>query len=212
MNLGMARADGSVALDPLFDVDVTEYTAEVEGDRNITINADASYPYATVKVAKTMIIADETLDLPRGGTSDPIELDSETTTTLVIQVTAEDGMTTREYTIAVKHLLSSDDRLKSLGIASASGNIALDPVFASTRTEYTAEVEGDVSITINAETTYPQATIQIAKTMIGESAPRFEERSASAASAEIDLNLDTTTTVVIRVTAEDGEAMEEYTS
>ena len=79
-----------------------------------------------------------------------------------------------------------DESLASLGIASASGSIALDPVFSDDETDYTAEVSGDLNVMISAEATHPQATVQIAKEAITEDTP---DVSGEVANAAIELNL-----------------------
>ena len=182
-----------------FDPAKEEYTVEVEGNLAIDLFAKATHDKAMIQIAGTSGI---------GQVSTRTQLNLRTTTTIVIEVTSEDGENTRAYTIAIKQLPSEDESLASLGIASASGSIELDPMFADNETDYTAEVSGDLSVTISAEATHPQATIQIAKAMIEETTPSF---SGESASATIDLNLRTTTTVVIRVIAEDGITMQDYT-
>ena len=205
-SLGIASASGSIELDPMFADDETDYTAEVAGDLSVTISAEATHPQATVQIAKEAITED-TPDVSGEVANATIELNLKTTTTVVIRVIAEDGITMQDYTIAVTRLPSEDESLASLGIASASGNIALVPVFADDETDYTAEVSGDLSVTISAEATHPQSTIQIAKGAIIGDIPSF---SGESASATIELNLKTTTTVVIRVIAEDGITMQDY--
>ena len=181
-----------------FDPAKEEYTVEVEGNLEIELSAKATHDQAMIQIAGTLGI---------GEVSTQTQLNLATTTTIVIEVTSENSENTRAYTIAIKRLPSEDESLASLGIASASGSIELDPMFADDETDYTAEVSSDLNVTINAEAAHPQATVQIAKEAITEDTPSF---SGESASATIELNLKTTTTVVIRVTAEDNTA-QDYT-
>ena len=206
-SLEIASASGSIELDPMFSEDETDYTAGVASDLSVTISAEAAHPQATIQIAKGAITED-TPSVSGEVANATIELNLRTTTTVIIRVTAQDEETAQDYIVAVTRLPSEDESLASLGIASASGSIALDPVFADDETDYTAEVSGDLSVTISAEATHPQSTIQIAKEAITGDTPNF---SGESASATIELNLKTTTTVVIRVIAEDGIIMQDYT-
>ena len=206
-SLEIASASGSIELDPMFSEDETDYTAGVASDLSVTISAGAAHPQATIQIAKGAITED-TPSVSGEVANATIELNLRTTTTVIIRVTAQDEETAQDYIVAVTRLPSEDESLASLGIASASGSIALDPVFADDETDYTAEVSGDLSVTISAEATHPQSTIQIAKEAITGDTPNF---SGESASATIELNLKTTTTVVIRVIAEDGIIMQDYT-
>ena len=207
-SLGIESASGNIALTPSFISTRTDYTAVVASDLSVTINAGAAHPQATVQIYRRT----STEDIPESDSGQvanaTIALNLITTTTVIIRVTAQDGETAQDYIVAITRLLSRDASLASLGIASASGSIALDPEFASTRTDYTAEVSGDLSVRISAGAAHSQATIQIAKGAIAGDTPSV---SGAVANAEIDLNLKTTTTVIIRVTAEDGETMQYYT-
>ena len=176
-----------------FDPATARYTAEVTGDQNVMVSAEAAHPQASIQIAGTSGV---------GQVSTRTQLNLAITTTIAIEVTSENGRNTRRYTIVVTRLPSMNVSLASLEIASASGSIALDPGFAADETGYTAEVADDLSVTISAEATHPQASVQIGNTPRGV--------SGEAANAAIDLNLKTTTTVIIRVTAEDNTA-QDYT-
>ena len=210
-SLGIISVESSEAVDLLpggFASTRIGYMAEVVGDLNIRITAEASYAQATIQIAKTMM---EEGTPSTGTASSTIGLDLDTTTTVVIRVTAQDGETMQEYTVAVKRLPNTDASLTNLEIVSAESNEAVGLLpggFAIDTTEYTAEVTSDLNIRITANASDDKATIQIAKTMIEEGTGT---PSTGTASSTIDLNLDTTTTVVIRVIAEDGQTMEDYT-
>ena len=185
-----------------FDPAIAEYTVEVEGNLAIDLIAKATHDQAMIQIAGTSGV---------GQVSTRTQLNLATTTTIVVEVTSEDGENTREYTVAVKRLPSADASLANIGIIGTVSRQSIDLLpagFASTRTDYTAVVSDDLNVTINAEVMHPQATIQIAKGAIAENTPSSSDELASTT---IDLNLKTTTTVVIRVIAEDGITMQDYT-
>ena len=185
-----------------FDPAIAEYTVEVEGNLAIDLIAKATHDQAMIQIAGTS---------GAGQVSTRTQLNLATTTTIAIEVTSEDRESTRAYTITVIRLPSKDASLTNIEIIDAESGqaVALLPAgFASTRTDYTAVVSDDLNVTINAEVMHPQATVQIAKEAIAENTPSFSDELASAT---IDLNLKTTTTVVIRVIAEDGIMMQDYT-
>ena len=138
--------------------------------------------------------------------SDRIPLREGGTTIITLVVTAQDGVTEREYIVAIDRLPSSEAALESIAITGESDPVSLNPTFGESTLNYTAEVSGDVDLTINTTATHKQATIQIAKTEISEDTPKMRGQ----ASVQIELNL-ITTTITLVVTAQDGIASQTYT-
>jgi PKD repeat protein len=132
---------GEVALDPAFDPDVTEYAAEVEfGVSSIAVTAEPGHPNATVDNS-----AAEGQALAVGGNA------------VTITVTAEDGATTKIYTVTVTRAVDiTEARLGSLAIDHG----ALQPVFDPDTLEYTASVLYAVeTITVTAQAAQEGATV-----------------------------------------------------
>ena len=78
----------------------------------------------------------------------PVALTAGAPTTITVTVTAEDRMTTAEYTVVVyrqREDLSEDATLSVLSLMDSDENmVTLAPTFLSDRTEYNARVGGDV--------------------------------------------------------------------
>ena len=149
---------------PGFDPDVTEYTIDpVNSDKeNIVIEATVSDPDATVSGTgtKTVQTGDNSFD---------------------VVVTAQDGTTTKTYTINVKKL-SSDSTLKDITVTSDPQG-TFGPAFDPAVTEYTYTAGPDVdSVTISATPTQDGAIV----------------------TGEGTYNPKETDTVELIVTAEDG--------
>ena len=149
---------------PGFDPDVTEYTIDpVNSDKeNIVIEATVSDPDATVTGTgtKTVQTGDNSFD---------------------VVVTAQDGTTTKTYTINVKKL-SSDSSLNGITVTSDPQG-TFEPTFDPAVTEYTYTAGPDVdSVTISATPNQDGAIV----------------------SGEGTYNPKDTDTVELIVTAEDG--------
>ena len=126
---------------PGFDPDTTEYTlSDVENDKT------------------SVIIAYETNNQYATATGDGEQNLSVGDNALKVTVTAQDGTTTKEYTINI-HRKSDDATLSSMTVTSDPAG-TLSPAFDPTKTEYTFSVDADEDeVTISAETTDGNATV-----------------------------------------------------
>ncbi|NIK78515.1 hypothetical protein FHS15_003653 [Paenibacillus castaneae] len=109
--------------------------------------------------------------------------------TFIVHVTAEDGITKKEYTVIVRRAQSSDAALSELTLS----GVTMNPTFDSGTLAYTANVASNVtSMTVTATKSDATATIN-----------------------ETDLGLKQLTvgenTFIVHVTAEDGITKKEYT-
>ncbi|MFC4303699.1 cadherin-like beta sandwich domain-containing protein, partial [Cohnella boryungensis] len=188
---GLTLSSGS--LSPSFASGTLNYTASVaNGVSSITVTPTTSENNATVKVNGTPVTsgsASGTIGLGVG--DNPI----------TVEVTAQDGTTTSEYTVTVTRAAapigggggvsrSNDTGLNGLTLSSGS----LSPSFASDTTSYKANVAHNVnSITLTSITTDRYATVKVNGTAV----------SSDSASGEIALSVGDNT-ISITVTAEDG--------
>ena len=152
---------------------MSAYTAAVEnGISTTTVTATANHAGASVSIAP-------------GAEVSLAEGENE----IAVTATAEDGLTTRTYTVAVTRAASSDDA--TLSALSLSGiNIG---TFSSTVTAYTAEVgNGVAATTVTATPSHSAASVSIA--------PGSE---VSLAEGENE--------ITVTVTAQDGLTTQAYT-
>lgn len=163
---GLSVSTGT--LTPVFNTDTYNYNVEVaNSETSITINATAADAKATVSGTgnKSLSVGENPFD---------------------ITVTAEDGITKKVYKVTVTRQKSSDATLKSLTVSSGT----LSPSFSPSQTNYTVNVEYDVStITITASPNHQQAQVTGTGThqlTVGE------------------------TSLTVTVTAEDGQATNKY--
>ena len=208
-SLRLSAESETSALMPMFNPTTTTY--RIAGVANATtyttVSATAQNPAKISRIKSSTLEDDIEVDAV-DVQSHRIPLTEGEETMITLMVTAQDGEAMQEYIVVVERLPSQNVNLESLGIESASGSsIELDPVFSFDKTDYTAEVASDLSVTISAGAAHPQATVQIAKGAIAEDTRRF---IGVPASAMIALNPRTTTTVIIRVTAQDGETAQDY--
>ena len=112
--------------------------------------------------------------------------------TVTILVTAQDGVTTQSYTLAVTRAASSDATLSALTLSSGS----LSPGFASGTLAYTASVANTVStVTVTPTTNDANATVTV---------------NGNPATTPVPLTVGANT-VTILVTAQDGVTTQSYT-
>ena len=178
-----------VTLSPAFASGTTTYTASVGHD-----------------VTQTTVAA-TTSDTNARAAITPADADTETTghqvalavgkTTVSVTVMAEDGTTTKTYTIEVTRAKSSDASLSALSLS----GVTLSPPFSSAETDYMASVANTVTQTTVTATT--------------------KDANARAAITPADADTETTghqvtlavddTAITITVTAEDGTTTKTYT-
>ncbi|MCL1873767.1 MAG: cadherin-like beta sandwich domain-containing protein [Clostridiales bacterium] len=138
-------------LNPIFNPEVTSYTATVPYKvQEITVSATTSHPEATTSHSG-IVFTDEYMQLLDVGDN-----------MISIEITAEDGVTKKIYTLTVNRAEpSSDADLSKLSLSSGSSLISLDPAFDPGHINYKASVPyGISSITIAAEPNYPGATVE----------------------------------------------------
>jgi len=134
-----------------------------------------------------------------GSTTIPLNLGSNT---LVIVVTAQDGITTQTYTITLNRAKSgsSVSTLSSLILSTQSGALALNPGFSPNNTTYTDSVPFIGSnLFINASTTDPNASLTI------NGVPFI-----AGTGFNVPLNIGRNTVLIV-VTASDGLTQKTYT-
>ncbi|MDB5126204.1 cadherin-like beta sandwich domain-containing protein, partial [Mucilaginibacter sp.] len=134
-----------------------------------------------------------------GVASSPVALNPTGVTNVIIVVTAEDGVTTRTYNIAINKGPSADASLATLSIDPKSKLAVASST--SQLIQYTTLVGATItSVTLTPTLKEEHATMTINGT------PAI----SGAASAPISLSIGTTTTVNIVVTAEDGITTKTY--
>jgi len=178
----------SGTLSPSFASATESYTASVANSvTSITVTPVRTQANATITVNGTSVTS--------GAASGSISLNVGSNTITVV-VTAQDGATTKSYTVSVTRL-SNDATLSALALSSGT----LSPSFASGTTSYTASVANSVtSITVTPTRTQANATI----TVNGNSV------TSGSASGSISLSNGSNTITVV-VTAQDGSTTKSYT-
>ena len=159
------------ALTPEFDANITNYTIEVNNDINtINLTGTASHTGA-------IVVGNITDGLLNTGEN-----------TFEITVTAEDGISTKNYTITVIRAKSTDATLQNMTINRG----VLVPVFNSNITDYSVEVgDNTTTFTVNVIANHEQAVIK---------------GNVTGATLELGKN-----TFEVIVTAEDGATTKTYT-
>jgi len=121
------------SLSPLFASGTTSYTASVTATTaSITVSPTVAQANATVKV--------NGLSVPSGATSLAINL-AVGSNTISTVVTAQDGTTSKTYTLTVTRAASNNANLASLALSAGT----LSPAFASGTTNYAANVSNAVA-------------------------------------------------------------------
>jgi gliding motility-associated-like protein len=176
-------------LSPAYNVNTTSYTAsEPNTVSSITVTPTAVVSGSTIKVNGTAVTS--------GSASPGIPLFPGTNTITTV-VTAQDGSTTKTYTIVVTEAASANASLSSL---KASRGV-LSPVFNPNTTSYTASVVNGATSTIITPTAAANgATIKVNGTTVASGSP----------SAPITLNVGANT-ITTMVTASDGTTTKTYT-
>ena len=210
---GLSISQGS--LSPSFNKNTTAYTASVGNTvLSLTVTPVVNESHATVTVNGSSVTS--------GRPSSTIALNVGTTNITVV-VTAQDGVTTKTYTISVKKstvaitvtaqngssqtynisitkgsaLVSNDAKLS--GLVPSTGS--LSPTFSSGTTSYTMSVgAGTASIAFTPTANESHAVIQVAGSTV----------SSGSQSGYISLNAGPNTITVL-VTAQDGITTKTYT-
>ncbi len=182
-------APSSGTLSPAFGAAILAYNATVpNATTSLTITPTVAQANATVKVNGTTVTS--------GSASSPVSLivgANPITTT----VTAQDGTTTKTYTLNVTRLASSNADLASL--APSSGT--LSPAFGAATLAYNATVpNATTSLTITPTVAQANATVKVNGTTVTSGS------ASSPVSLIVGANPITTT-----VTAQDGTTTKTYT-
>ncbi|APM39581.1 cadherin-like beta sandwich domain-containing protein [Clostridium kluyveri] len=167
---GLTLSNG--ILNTAFTAETISYTANVGNEvASITVTPTANEANAAVTVNENP--ASQAVNLNVGDN------------TIIVLVTAQDGTTTKTYTITVTRAASSDAALKSLTLSSGT----LSPEFTGTATSYTAAVGNEVtSITVTPTVNEANASVTV---------------NGSSPSQPVNLNVGDNIITVL-VTAQDG--------
>ncbi|MDE6284924.1 MAG: cadherin-like beta sandwich domain-containing protein, partial [Bacilli bacterium] len=183
-----AKEDGTATsgtLNPIFNVSDAEDTVYTY-----------TYPEGTSKITVAGTVVAINKATITSGTGDFILADGITSTT--ITVTAEDGETTRDYTINFVRKLSDDGSLKSLTVTSVNGNHTLTPDFSSIQQNYTLSVPHEIDrVTIAAEATSPNA-----KSVTGTGELLLDTFDQITREIVVTAEDDTPTTYTLKITRE----------
>jgi hypothetical protein len=176
-------------LSPTFASGTNNYTADVANSiTSLTVTPTVADSTAIVTVNGTIVTS--------GSAVGPISLNVGPNN-ITILVAAQDGNTTRPYTIIVTRAASTNANLGGLSISQGT----LSPTFASGSISYTAAVANSVgSLTVTPTVADSTATVKVNGTTV----------ASGSASGPITLNVGTNTITVL-VTAEDGSTTKSYT-
>ena len=182
-------------LSPTFVTGTTEYTAVVANSvRSVTVTPTANDSSATIRV--TMLNGNVVLNRGQTSPARPLGVGP---TVIPITVTAQDGVTTKTYTVTVTRVpanASNDATLRTLTISSARL-----PLFTPGTTVYTTVVANSVrSVTVTPTASVAGATITVGgKTVVSGTA-------STAQPVKVGYS-----TIRIIVTAPDRVTTETYT-
>ncbi len=179
----------SGALSPGFTPGRTSYTAiALNATTSLRVTPTASDGSATITVNGTTVSS--------GNAIGPIPL-AVGSNTITTAVTAQDGLTTKTYSVVVTREASMVATLSNLSISSGT----LSPTFASGTTSYSTNVSNSVSsISVTPTASDANATITVNGTMV----------NSGTASGTIPLAIGANTIQTI-VTAQDGATTQTYT-
>ena len=200
-------SDGSIfagtgALSPVFDSATSAYTT--------ALRSTVSHYQVTPTVAdKAATVTVNGTTLAGGTTSAAVAVTPGETSTVTVEVTAEDGFNTEAYTIAVT-ALSGDATLSALSLASSTdpsattftGTGVLEPAFDAAVTGYASTLLPDVvAVRVTPTAADAGATITVQGNTL----------ASGAESQPISVTLGTTATVTVVVTAQDDQITNTYT-
>jgi len=184
----MGQSAGGVT--PAFSSGTTSYSDNVtNATATITLKPVSGDANATIKVNGTTVTS--------GTMTAPIAL-STGPNVIITVVTAQDGTTTKTYTLTVTRAVSANASLSALKLS----NGTLTPAFATATTGYTATVANTIStITVTPTTADPNATIRVNSTAV----------ISGTASGPITLAEGANTVISVVITAQNGTTKETYT-
>ena len=158
--LGLASGGTAVALDSTFSSTDTSYLATVKNPvTSLTVTPTTSHSGATVEY----LDGDNDAITDTVASTEPLDTTLDVGANIIrVKVTAEDGVSTKTYTVTVtRESVSTDATLSGLALADSSANaVSLSPTFAATKTLYRAAVANSVtSLTVTPTTTDDGATV-----------------------------------------------------
>ncbi|WP_167434103.1 cadherin-like beta sandwich domain-containing protein [Paenibacillus silvae] len=186
---GLSLSSGT--LSPTFTAGTTSYTANVANSvSSLTITPTVNDSNAVVQVNGTPVAS--------GMSSGAIDLHTGSNNLITVNVTANDGVTTKTYTVTVTRDAASDADLSGLSLSSGT----LSPTFTAGTTSYTANVANSVSsLTITPTVSDNNAVVQVNGEPVASGAP----------SGAINLHTGSTNLITIGVTADDAVTTKTYT-
>jgi len=178
-------------LTPAFSPATISYTLNAgNATATITLKPVSSSANSTIKVNGTTVTS--------GTTTAPIALAEGAQTTITTVVTAQNGTTTKTYTLKVTRAPSTNDNLSKMG-PSVSG---LNPSFSGGATSYTLSVSNaTASMTLTPVSSDANATIKVNGTTV----------TSGTVTAPIALTEGGQTVISTIVTAQDGATTKTYT-
>ena len=193
-NLASLTLGDNVAFSPGFSTEVESYTAEevpyAIGELTIRLNAESTYASITI----------DGRTYPARNATAAAALRAGEVNAISIVVTAEDGVTTRTYTLNVKR--AEPDRDSSLAGLKVSEGTVLAPRFSTDVTSYRINIPYEPeALNFTPTTNSPVATV----TVQGKAVPSGTE------SGTIELGDELITSVDIVATAQDGTTKTVYT-
>ncbi len=183
----LALSNGT--LTPAFATSTISYSASVANAiSSITVTPIAADATATITVNGTAVAS--------GAASGALTLNVGANAISTV-VTAQDGSTTKTYTLTVTRAASANDNLSALKLSVGT----LSPVFAAATTSYTASVSNaTASVTVTPTTADGNASVKINGTTV----------ASGTASAAIALSVGQNV-ISVAVTAQDGTTTKTYT-
>ena len=194
---GLTLSPGT--LNPAFDTATTSYTAGVEnGVSQVTVTPTTSNSNASVSY---LDVNDDALtDADPGAANFQVAL-STGANVVKVKVTAEDGTTTKTYTLTITRSTLQPNDANLSGLAISPGT--LNPAFDSATTNYTAGVASGVTrVTVTPTTSNSNASVSYLDALT----------DADPNTAGFQVALSTGANVVkVKVTARDGTTTKTYT-
>jgi hypothetical protein len=182
-----------VVFSPAFSTKTESYSAEVPFSiAAIKIRPTAESQYASISIGGGQYRA--------RGAQASVPLKAGEVNAISILVTAEDGETTRTYTLNIKR--GEPDHDATLSALVLGDEVTFSPAFSTDVESYSAEVPFTTeAVNIHPAATHQQASITIAGGRYG----------ARDAEVSVPLNAGEVNAIPIVVTAEDGETTRTYT-
>jgi hypothetical protein len=192
-NLASLILGDNVGFTPAFSRDVEVYSAEVPyAIAQLTIRPTAESEYARITI--------DGRTYPARNAAAAVPLRAGEINAIGIVVTAEDGVTTRTYTLNVER--GEPDRDSSLAGLTVGGDTVLTPEFSPDITGYRISIPYQPEdLTFTPATNSPVATVTI----------QGKPVSSGSESAPIELGEELVTSADIVVTAQDGTTTTTYT-